>query len=101
MELEDNVIIGGLADVSCHTFEGDRLILGRVRIGEGSVIGAHAYIFPNVDIGRHCSIGVNTIIRKNRIIPDCSIIGTPAGLPMRYVAKIERENSPLERRRMA
>ncbi len=92
LEIEDNVVIGGASDVSCHTFERGRLILGRIRIGEGTVIGAHAYISPNVTIGRRCTIGVNTIIRKNHTIPDGSVIGTPAGLPIRSVARIEREN---------
>ncbi|RPJ09201.1 MAG: hypothetical protein EHM28_02185 [Spirochaetaceae bacterium] len=92
LELEDNAVIGGLADITCHIFEGNKLTFGRIKIGESSVIGARAYIFPNVTIGKRCSIGVNTIIRKNRTIPDGSMIGTPAGIPLRAVAKIERDN---------
>jgi hypothetical protein len=80
------------AHVSCHTFEGERLILGRISLGEDSLVGARAYIFPNVTIGRRCSIGVNTIVRKNRVLRDGSMIGSPAGLPIRSVARIERES---------
>jgi acetyltransferase-like isoleucine patch superfamily enzyme len=92
LTLDDDVVVGGASDVSCHTFEGDKLILGRISIGSGSVIGAHAYIFPGVTIGKRCSIGVETVIRKNRIIPDGSVVGIPSGMPMRSVARIEREN---------
>ena len=99
MELGDNVVIGGMADVTCHTFEGGMLILGRISIGAGTVIGANSYIFPNVTIGRRCSIGVNTIIRKNRIIPDGSIFGTPGGIPARSLIKMERESASFMKRR--
>jgi acetyltransferase-like isoleucine patch superfamily enzyme len=92
LTLDDDVVVGGASDLSCHTFEGDKLILGRIRIGRGSVIGAHAYVFPGVTIGKRCSIGVYTVIRKNREIPDGSVVGIPSGMPMRSVARIEREN---------
>jgi acetyltransferase-like isoleucine patch superfamily enzyme len=97
LTLEDNVVIGGLADITCHTFEANKLTLGRIRIGEGTVIGARAYISPNVDIGKRCVIGVNSLVRKNRSIPDGSVIGTPAGLPIRFVARFERESAPMGR----
>ncbi|MBN1525062.1 MAG: hypothetical protein JW904_11295 [Spirochaetales bacterium] len=91
LEIGDDSVIGGGADITCHTFEGGRLTLGRIKIGKSSVIGARAYIFPNVTIGDRCSIGVDTIIRKNRVIPDKSMVGIPAGIPLKAVAKFEKE----------
>jgi acetyltransferase-like isoleucine patch superfamily enzyme len=95
LEIGDNVIIGGKTDISCHTFEGGKLVLKGIRIGSGTAIGQGCYISPGVTIGERCVIGQYSLVRKNTDIPARSIISAIAGLPIRAVTRIERgEESP-------
>jgi acetyltransferase-like isoleucine patch superfamily enzyme len=90
LEIGDNVVIGGKTDVSCHTIEGGKLILQRVKIGSDTLIGQRCYISPGVTIGRGCVIGQYAFIRKNKEIPDRAIISAIAGMPIRQVTRIEK-----------
>jgi acetyltransferase-like isoleucine patch superfamily enzyme len=90
LEIGDNVVIGGKSDVSCHTIEGGMLILERIRIGADTLIGQRCYISPGVTIGSRCVIGQYAFIRKNKAIPDRTIISAIAGLPIRQVSRIEK-----------
>ena len=53
LELGDNVVIGGDSAITCHIFEGNSLILGKIKIGSNSLIGAESYIMPGVTIGEN------------------------------------------------
>ncbi len=92
IEIGDDVIIGGQTDISCHMFEHDCLILDKVHIGSGTLIGAHCYISPGVRIGERCTIGLNSYIRRNKRIPDGSTITVVSSLPIRDIARIENRN---------
>lgn len=98
LELEDNVVVGGLTDLSCHLFEGDALILDRVRVGANTLIGAHCYISPGVTIGRNCVIGLNVYLRKNKHVPDNSIITSLGGLPIKEMAALKKNSSLVNHR---
>jgi acetyltransferase-like isoleucine patch superfamily enzyme len=52
-----------------------------VSIGEGSIIGMHSVILPNVQIGRGCVIGAGSVV--NRDIPDYAVA---AGAPARVIS---------------
>jgi len=91
LELGDNVIIGGDANISCHIFEGNQLILGNIKIGSNTLISAEAYIMPGVTIGNNCNIGIKAYIRKNRTIEDKQIIMAVPGMPHKKVAEIIQE----------
>lgn len=90
IELEDDVVIGGEADLTAHIYEKNKLILERVKVGKGSVVGAHSYISPGVTIGKDCLIGVNTYVRRGKTIPDGATYTSLAGLPVREMARIEK-----------
>jgi acetyltransferase-like isoleucine patch superfamily enzyme len=90
LELGNNVVIGAETDLSCHIFEGNHLILGKIKIGDNTLISSQVYIMPGVTIGKNCIIGIKSYIRKNKVIPDNSKIMTLAGLPIRQVAKLEK-----------
>lgn len=50
---------------------------GGILIGEGSWIGINSVILGNVNIGKHCVIGANSVVTKD--IPDYSVaVGVPA-----------------------
>jgi acetyltransferase-like isoleucine patch superfamily enzyme len=55
-----------------------------VRIGDGSWIGTGSVILPGADIGRHCTIGANSVVTGT--IPDYSVaVGAPARVIKRFV----------------
>ncbi|MFM8868463.1 MAG: acyltransferase [Ilumatobacteraceae bacterium] len=55
-----------------------------VRIGDGSWIGTGAVILPGSTIGRHCTIGANSVVTGE--IPDYSVaVGAPARVIKRHV----------------
>lgn len=97
LEIEDNVIIGGKSDISCHTFEDKCLVLSPIKIGEGTLIGTRCYINPGVTIGKKCMIGMYSFIRKNSVIPDKTFISSLAGMNVRNVAVLENIRSRLEK----
>jgi acetyltransferase-like isoleucine patch superfamily enzyme len=64
---------------------GDRLPATRtfVHIGQGSFIGTHSVILPNVRIGRGCVIGAGSVVSRD--IPDyCIATGQPAKVRSRF-----------------
>lgn len=88
LELDDNVVIGGGANISCHIFEGNHLVLGKIKIGSNTLISADTYIMPGVTIGKNCNIGLKAYVRKNRNIEDGSMIMAVPGLPSKKVAEM-------------
>ena len=55
-----------------------------VRIGDGSWIGTGSVILPGAQIGRHCTIGANSVVTGT--IPDYSVaVGSPARVIKRFV----------------
>jgi len=91
LEIGDNVVIGGETNISCHIFEGNELILGKIKIGNNTLIGTDCYIMPDVTVGNNCSIGLYSYIRKKRKIEDKSIIMAIPGLPAKKVAQMIRD----------
>lgn len=88
LELGDNVVIGGDSNISCHIFEGDTLILGKIKIGSNTLISAESYIMPGAEIGEHCNIGIKAYVRKNRKIEDGSMIMAVPGMDAKKVAEL-------------
>lgn len=91
LTIEDNVVIGGDANISCHTFEGNTLTLGKITIRKNTLVCAEAYIMPGADIGENCNIGIKSYVRKNRKVEDKSIIMAIPGIPAKKVAEIIKE----------
>lgn len=93
--LEDNVLVAGHASVvdSDHTQGGpseqvvfNPLVTAPVRIGRGSWIGERCSILRGSDIGAHCVIGANSVVRG--YIPDHSVA---VGAPARVVGSTRRD----------
>lgn len=66
-----------------------------VRIGQGTFVGAHSIILPNVDIGRGCVIGAGSVVTHS--VPDYSlVVGAPARVVRRFnVGSREWESAAL------
>lgn len=49
----------------------------KVSIGDGSYVGINSVIVGNVNIGKHCVIGANSVVTKD--VPEyCVAVGSPA-----------------------
>ncbi len=97
LEIDDNVVIGGDANISCHIFEGNELILNKIKIGSNSLISAEAYIMPGAEIGKNCNIGIKAYVRKNRKIKDKSVIMSIPGIPSKKVIEIIKDKKEIEK----
>jgi acetyltransferase-like isoleucine patch superfamily enzyme len=79
IEIGDNSVIGGRATVMCHSFERNRLILKKVRIGRNVVIGLNAVIMPGCEIGDGAIIAAGAVLGKNtKVEPRTVYCGVPA-----------------------
>ena len=90
IELGDDVVIGGGATISPHQFEDGCLVLERVRVGSGTLVGALSYLSSNVTIGRRCLVGTRSFVRRGTTVPDGTRLTSLAGLPLREMYRIEK-----------
>ena len=90
LTLEDGVVIGGRADLTCHIFENGEIVLDTIVVGKGSLIGANAYIGPGIDIGEGCNIGTNSYLRRGRSIPDRATMMSLPAMPIRQMVHLLR-----------
>lgn len=91
--IEDNVLIGGYVtivdnnhgylDVTKSIQSNNLTEPKEVVIGNESFIGMGARIMPGVHIGKHCTIGANSVVNIN--IPDYSVaVGNPVKIVKKY-----------------
>lgn len=93
LKICDDVIIGGDTDITCHLFENGKIVLGRIEIGEGTLIGASVKIGPNTDIGKDCAIGINSYIRRGKKIEDGSVLISLPAIPIKEAVRLMNINS--------
>jgi acetyltransferase-like isoleucine patch superfamily enzyme len=93
IEIGDDVTVGGKANISCHLFEKNFLILDRIKIGSHSLIGAFSYISPGVEIGERCTIGLNCYVRRGTKIKPGSVFTSLGGLPIKEMIQLEKHVS--------
>jgi hypothetical protein len=59
--------LGDRVEIFCHVAVGNEIIIGPVRIGRDTEIGARSLIGPYTHIGDNCSIGMGNLLSKTRI----------------------------------
>jgi acetyltransferase-like isoleucine patch superfamily enzyme len=69
----DNCLIGYGAIICAHVYEGDRLYLKPVELGNNVTVGGYAIVFAGSKIGDNVIIGANTVVPKDREIPPNTI----------------------------
>jgi acetyltransferase-like isoleucine patch superfamily enzyme len=84
LEVGENVSIGGSCLILGHRGEGPEIVLGRVIIEDGAVIGARSVIFPNVRIGSHAVVAACALVTSGTVIPPGETWG---GIPARKLTK--------------
>ena len=82
LEVGENVNIGSDSVILGHRGEGKDIILGRVVIEDGALIGVRAIIFPDVRVGRNAKVAAGAVVISGTSIPDGE---TWAGVPARRI----------------
>lgn len=78
LEIGDGAIIGGHATVIGHSFERNRLILKKVKIGKNAIIGLNSVILPGCEIGDGALIAAGSVLGKNtKVEPHSVYSGVP------------------------
>jgi NDP-sugar pyrophosphorylase family protein len=65
--IEKGVSFSAYNHISCHTFEGERLMLGKLHIGENTFIGMNTTVGPRTTIGKNCFIGAHNILYFDKV----------------------------------
>jgi acetyltransferase-like isoleucine patch superfamily enzyme len=68
-----NCFFGYDAILSGHVYEGRRLYLKTVKLGNNVTVGANAVILPGADIGDNVVVGANSVVPKDKVIPPNTI----------------------------
>ena len=99
LKLQDNVVVGGKATLTCHIFERGRLILKPIEIGQNCVIGANAYIHPGVVMEQNSAVGVYAMVPQNAKIRSNTVYGHLPAMPYRELARLTRFSKDEKRTR--
>ena len=83
LEVGENVTIGGDTLILGHLGHGEDIILGRIVIGDGAIVGARSVILPDVRIGRNARVGAGAVVVRGTVIPDGE---TWAGVPAQKIS---------------
>jgi acetyltransferase-like isoleucine patch superfamily enzyme len=77
IEIGDDCVLGDGCRITTHEISAGSLRVGRVRIGNGSVIGANAVVGCGVSIGGGATVGAASYVTRN--VPDgATVLGVPA-----------------------
>ena len=91
LKIGDNVVIGGDATLTCHLFEGGRLHLDKITLGDATAIGAHAYLTPGTATGTNSKIGMNTFLQRNTTIRNGETHLSLPSMTLRQAVKLMRK----------
>ncbi len=91
----DNCFFGYDAILSGHVYEGRRLYLKTVRLGNNVTVGANAVVLPGADIGDNVIVGANTVVPKDTIIPPNTIWVHGKAIPRKPREEAEILHQPI------
>ncbi len=104
--LEDEVIIGPFVTVVAgnHTMHNDSFRFGpyqfgRIHIGRGTWLCAHAVIVSNVTIGKGCLIAAGSVVTKD--VPDYGVVGGVPAVLIKTLAPEDAESLAAAKKALA
>lgn len=79
VELGDGVVLGQSAVITSHAFEGDKLIIRKVKVGSNVIVGSRVTILPGTVVGDGVTIsGESWTMYHQRLEPRGVYRGKPA-----------------------
>jgi len=91
----ENCFIGYGSILGGNVYEGDRLYLNTIKIGDNVTIGGYAIVLAGSKIGDNVIIGANTVVPKDRVIPPNTIWVHGKSIPRRDLEWNEEEYKAL------
>ncbi|MFW9806402.1 MAG: acyltransferase [Candidatus Thorarchaeota archaeon] len=91
----DNCFFGYDAILSGHVYEGRRLYLKTVKLGNNVTVGANAVILPGADIGDNVIVGANSVVPKDKVIPPNTIWVHGKAIPREPLPEAEALHQPI------
>jgi len=91
----DNCFFGYDAILSGHVYEGRRLYLKTVKLGNNVTVGANAVVLPGADIGDNVIVGANTVVPKDTTIPPNTIWVHGKAIPRKPKGEAETLHQPI------
>lgn len=86
VSLGENVLIGWHVTLAGHcTPRQGRLMLGEIRIEDGAMIGANAFIWPSVRIGRGAMVEAGAVVAPGTRIRDREVWGGVPAVKLREI----------------
>jgi len=80
IEIDDGTLIGWGARIFTHEFHLDKVLIGKIKIGEKVLVGGFSVIRPDVTIGDNSVIQSNSYVNKN--VKNNDIVG---GIPIKSI----------------
>ena len=90
--VQDGTVVhsGTLAEIGNSVNVGHSVVIHDVNIGDGSLIGNNATVLSQVEIGHHCLVAANAMVRQGTKAPPYSfVVGVPA--EVRPLSQAQRE----------
>jgi acetyltransferase-like isoleucine patch superfamily enzyme len=87
IEIGDDTLIGGDAQVVAHAAEGGKLVTAPIRIGRRVTVGLMSVVFPGVTIGDDAVIAACAVLPKGTQVGAGEIWG---GVPARKIGDVTR-----------
>lgn len=88
IEIGDNVTFGPGVYLLAHDASTKKELgytrIGKVKIGDGTFVGANTIVMPGVSIGKNCIVGAASVVTHD-VEDNCVYVGNPA----RYLCSVQ------------
>jgi acetyltransferase-like isoleucine patch superfamily enzyme len=91
----DDCFFGYNAIMTGHVYEGRRLYLKTVKLGNNVTVGANAVILPGADIGDNVVVGANTVVPKDKVIPPHTVWVNGIAIPRKLDSNTEEDKADI------
>ena len=86
VEIGDHTMLGEDTLLTAHAVEGNKVTLGRIKVGKGVTVGVKAVILPDVKIGDHSIVAAGAVVKKGTRILSREIWG---GIPAKKIGDVK------------
>ena len=93
VSLGRHIMLGHEVIICGHQIQDQELFLGRVEVGDNVLIGARAWIWPNVKIGNGAKVAAYSVVTRGTVIPPGEVWG---GIPARKLRGSSEAQTSLE-----